>query len=108
MSANQWVHQKYTCMYKENYTTWRDNDFFKESETYMFLEGGRGGSPVPEWVIFKHHSITINLHKIIYVNVRKSMGAPKRHFHLQRKLYYMEGQLGTLRYKSFGNGVPKK
>ena len=41
MSANQWVHQKYTCMYKENYTTWRDNDFFKESETYMYL--GRGG-----------------------------------------------------------------
>ena len=25
MSANQWVHQKDTCMYKENYTTWRDN-----------------------------------------------------------------------------------
>ena len=36
MSANQWVHQKYTCTYKENYTTWRDNDFFKESETYMY------------------------------------------------------------------------
>ena len=29
MSANQWVHQKDTCMYKENYTTWRDNEFFK-------------------------------------------------------------------------------
>ena len=25
MSANQWVHQKSTCMYKENYTTMRDN-----------------------------------------------------------------------------------
>ena len=42
MSENQWVHQKDTCMYKENYTTLRDNDFFKESETYMYLVGGGG------------------------------------------------------------------
>ena len=42
MSANQWVHQNNTCMYKENYTTWRDNDFFKERKTYIYL-GGRGG-----------------------------------------------------------------
>ena len=39
MSKNQWVHQKYTCMYKENYTTLSDSDFFKESETYMLLGG---------------------------------------------------------------------
>ena len=32
--------------YKENktYTTWTNNDFFKESETYTYLGGGRGGS----------------------------------------------------------------
>ena len=42
MSSNQWVNQKYTCMYKQNYTTWRDNEFFKESDTYMYL-GGEGG-----------------------------------------------------------------
>ena len=46
MSANQWVHQKDTCMYKENYTTWRDNEFFKESETYMYL-GGEVGDQRP-------------------------------------------------------------
>ena len=27
------------------------------------------------------------------------MGAKKRYLHVQRKLYYMEGQLGTHRYK---------
>ena len=45
-----------------------------------------------DWVIFKHHSLTRRIHKIIYVNVNKSMGAPKRYLHVQRKLYYMEGQ----------------
>ena len=47
MSTNQWVHQKDTCMYKENYTTWRDNDFFKESEAYMYLWGGEVGEQGP-------------------------------------------------------------
>ena len=27
------------------------------------------------------------------------MGAPKRYFHVQTKLYYMDGQLGKHRYK---------
>ena len=50
-------------------------------------------------VLFKHHLLTRNIHKIIYVNIIKSMGAPKIYLHVQRKLYYMEGQLGTQRYK---------
>ena len=107
MSANQWVHQKYTCTYKENYTTWRDNDFFKESETYMYL-GERWVTSGPNWVLFKHESLTRNMHKIIYVNVSKSIGAPKRYLRVQRKLYYMDGQLGTQRYKKFCNRVPTK
>ena len=78
-------------MYKENYTRWRDNVFFKERETYMYL-GGRWVTNGPNWVLFKHHSLTIRMHKIIYVNVNKSMVAPKRYLHVQRKLYYMEGQ----------------
>ena len=49
MSANQWVHQKdITCMYKENYTTWRDNEFFKESDTYMYVGGGEVGEKWPQ------------------------------------------------------------
>ena len=39
------------------------------------------------------------LRKIINVNVSKSMGAPKRYLHVQKKLYYMEGKLGKDRYK---------
>ena len=92
MLANKWVHQKDTCMYKENYTTWRDDEFFKESETYMYLGGKRWVRNEPNWVLFKNHSFTRRLHKIIYVNVNKSMGAPKRYLHVQRKLYYMEGK----------------
>ena len=107
MSGNQWVHQKYTCTYKENYTTWRDNDFFKESETYMYL-GERWVTSGPNWVLFKNESLTRNMHKIIYVNVSKSIGAPKSYLCVQRKLYYMDGQLGTQRYKKFCNRVPKK
>ena len=106
MSANQWVHKKYTCTYKENYTAWRDNDFFKESETYMYL-GERWVTSGPYWVLFKHKSLTRNMHKIIYVNVSKSIGAPKTYLRVQRKLYYMDGQLGTQRYKKFCNRVNK-
>ena len=40
-----------------------------------------------------------NMHKIIYVNVSKSMAAPKRYLYVQIKCDYMEGQLGTQRYK---------
>ena len=72
-------------MYKENYTTWRDNEFSKERETYMYL-GGMWVTNGPNWVLFKHHSLTRNMHKIIYVNVSKSMGSPKRYLHVQREL----------------------
>ena len=73
MSANQWVHQKDTCMYKENYTTWRDNDFFKESKTYMYIGGAEKWVRNDLiWVLFKHHSLNIRLHKIVYVNFIKS------------------------------------
>ena len=48
MSANQWVDQKDTCMYKENYTIWRDTDFFKESETYMYLGGAEVSDKRPQ------------------------------------------------------------
>ena len=44
------------------------NDFFKEIETYMYLEGGK------RWVdnnlalvLFKHHYLNIFLHKVTYV-----------------------------------------
>ena len=58
----------------------------------MYL-GGRGGSPSgPDWVLFKNHLLTRRMNKIIFVNVIKSMGAPKIYFHVQRKLYYMDGQ----------------
>ena len=36
----------------------------------------------PDWVLFKHHSLTRRLHNIIDVNVSKSMGAPKRYLHV--------------------------
>ena len=46
----------------------------------------------PYWVLFKHHLLTIKMHKIyIYANVNKSMGARKTYLHVQIKLYYMEG-----------------
>ena len=77
MSTNQWVHRKDTCVYKENYTTWRDDEFFKESETYMYLGGESWVRNGLDWVLFKHHSLTREMHKIIYANVNKSMGAPK-------------------------------
>ena len=48
-----------------------------------------------ERISVENLSNTRRLHKIIYVNVNKSMGAPKVYLHVQRKLYYMEGQLGT-------------
>ena len=70
MSVNRWVHQKDTWMYEENYTTWRDNEFFKENETYMYLRGReRWVSDDPDWVLFKHHSLTIKMHKIIYMSM---------------------------------------
>ena len=47
MSTNQWVHQKDTYMYKENYTTGKENDVFKESETYMYMHGGEVGDQRP-------------------------------------------------------------
>ena len=57
-------------MYKENYTTWRDNAFFKESETYMYLWGGeRWVTNGPNWVLFKHPSLTRKMHKIIYMSM---------------------------------------
>ena len=56
----------------------------------MYLE--RWVTSGPYWVLFKHESLTRNMHKIIYVNVSKSIGAPKSYLHVQRKLYYMEGQ----------------
>ena len=87
-------------MYKENYTTWRDNKFFKENDTYMYL-GGEGVTNGPNWVLFKYKLLTINMHKIIYVNVSKSIVAPKIYLHIQRKLYYMGGQLGTQRDTKF-------
>ena len=68
ISSNQWAHQKDTYMYKENYTTWRDNEFFKESETYMYL-GGRWVTNGSDWALFKHHSLTIKLLKIIYMSM---------------------------------------
>ena len=79
-------------MYKENYTTCRDDDFFKESETYMYLGGGEVGHQRPQWVVIKHDSLTRRMHKIIYISVIKSMGGLKIYLHIQRKLYYMEGQ----------------
>ena len=45
--TNQWMHQKDTCMYKENYTTWRDIDFFKEIKTYLCLVGEEVGEQWP-------------------------------------------------------------
>ena len=58
----------------------------------MYL-GGRGGSPSgPDWVLFKHQLLTRRMNKIISGNVIKSMGAPKIYLHVQKKLYYMEGQ----------------
>ena len=60
---------KDTFMYKENYTTSRDNDFFKESETHMYLGGGRWVSSDPNLVLFKYHSLTIKMHKIIYMSM---------------------------------------
>ena len=47
MLANQWVHQKDTCMYKENYTKWRENDIFKENMTYMYQGWGAVGELQP-------------------------------------------------------------
>ena len=78
-------------MYKENYTTWRDNEFSKERETYMYLGGERWVRSGPDWILFKHHSLTRRMHKIIHVNISKSIGALKIYLHVQRKLYYMEG-----------------
>ena len=56
---------------RDIYTTWTENDVFKESETYMFLAGGK------RWVnnnlvlvLFKHHWLNKFLHKVTYVNVR--------------------------------------
>ena len=62
----------------------------------MYIGGEGGGvrwvSNDPDWVLFKHHFLTRSLHKIIDVNVSKSMGSPKRYLLVHRKLYYMEGQ----------------
>ena len=69
MSSNQCVHQKYTCMYKENYTKWKDTDFFKESETYMYLGEERWVMSSPDWVLFMHHCLTRKMHKIIYMSM---------------------------------------
>ena len=35
MSANQWVHQTHSFMYKENYTTWRDNWGHKDTINFV-------------------------------------------------------------------------
>ena len=35
MSANQQVHQKDTCMYKENYTTWTDNWGHRDTRNFV-------------------------------------------------------------------------
>ena len=52
------------------YTTWTKNDVTKESETYMYLAGGK------RWVdnnlalvLFKHHCLNRFLHKVTYVKV---------------------------------------
>ena len=79
ISANQWVHQKYKCMYKENYTTWRDNDFFKESKTCMYQGGERWVRRGPDWVLFKHYSLTINMHKIIYMSMSAYQWVHEKH-----------------------------
>ena len=64
----------------------------KARHTCTLGERERSLTNDPDWVIFKKHSLTRNLHKVIYANVSKSMGAPKIYLHVQRKLYYMEGQ----------------
>ena len=50
------------------YTTWTENDISKESETYMYLAGGK------RWVdnnlalvLFKHRCLNTFLHKLTYV-----------------------------------------
>ena len=72
---------------------------FSKKTTHTCTWGERWVTTGPDWVLFKHKSLTRNMNKIIYFNVSKSMGAPKRYFHVQRKLYYMEGQLGKHIYK---------
>ena len=65
---------------------------FSKKVRHICTWGERWVSYIPDWVLLKHHSLTRRMHKIIYVNVSKSMVAPKRYLHVQRELYYMEGQ----------------
>ena len=45
-----------------------ENDVFKESETYMYLVGGkRWVANKLALVLFKHHYLNIFLHKVTYV-----------------------------------------
>ena len=53
----------------DKYTTWMENDVFKESETYMYLAGGgkRWVSNNFALVLFKNHCHNRFLHKVTYV-----------------------------------------
>ena len=80
---------------------------FSKKMTHTCTWGERGVTNGPDWVLFKYNLLTINMHKIIYVNVSKSIVAPKIYLHIQRKLYYMGGQLGTQRDTNFCNSPTK-
>ena len=51
---------------------------FSKKVTHTCTWGERGVTNGPDSVLFKYNLLTINMHKIIYVNVNKSIGAPKR------------------------------
>ena len=74
---------------------------FSKKATHTYTWGERGVTNSPDWVLFKYNLLTINMHKIIYFNVSKSIVAPKIYLHIQRKLYYMGVQLGTQRDTNF-------
>ena len=80
---------------------------FSKKVTHTCTWGERGVTNGPYWVLLKYKLLTINMHKIIDVNVSKSIVAPKIYLHTQRKLYYMGGQLGTQRDMKFCNSPTK-
>ena len=67
---------------KMRHTSWTKNDFFKESETYMYLGGWEGGSPIKIFVPLtyipcyitkhKHTNIKFLIIKSIHVELLKS------------------------------------
>ena len=50
---------------------------FSKKVRHTYIMGGRWVSSGPDWVLFKHHSLTIKLHKIIYMSMSKNQWVHK-------------------------------